>query len=339
MAFMDDIRVAYSGAGKVQSAFGTAQPQADLDVSFRAFEISPFRIVKTERRIMNCQNTALQRKKSTTVRGETAFRFYGTAHNIGLFLAYGFGTVNTSGSDPLTHAITRSTSREMRPFSLRIGADDGSDTGRIYKDCVVASMAVRAANGPDAVVECDLSIVHNPVGVAASGTTWPACYDEDPALLGDGDLVVGGVSKKSLLQRFEYLFNPNLALSTDPYVNSIYPTRFRRAKETLHQLSYQQTGFVGDSDWTTAVANDFVGTSTSVALSIGPSGNRTTITFPVAYVGLADNQVSGFGELNETTLNMVVDPRDVDGDANAVATVSAVIPAADQAAAYLVASS
>jgi hypothetical protein len=339
MAFMDDIRVAYSGAGKVQAAANDPQPQADLDVSFRATEINPFRVVRTERRLMNCQNSALQRKKTTTARGELGLRYYGAPQVIAAFLAYIFGTDTPTGTDPITHAITRATSREMRLFSLRVGADDGADPGKILFNCSVASMAIRASAGPDAMVECDMTIVHHPVGDDASGTTWPACFDEDPSLLSDGDLVVGGVSKKALLQGFQYLIDPQIAMSTDPYVNSIYPQRWRRAKETLHQLTYQLSGFEDDTDWDNGVANDFVGTSTSVVLSIGAAGNRVSVTFPVAYVGLAGNQIGAFGELGETTLNAVVDPRDIDGDANAVAVVSAVIPAADQAAAFLVASS
>jgi hypothetical protein len=339
MAFMDDIRVAYSGAGKVQSAAGTAQPQADLNVSFRAYEIRPFRVSRTERRLMNCSRSALQRKKTTTRRGELSMGFDGSPQVISVFLAYLFGTAGSAGSDPLTHTISRASTRNMRLFSLRVGADNGSDVGRIYKDCAVRRMAMRASAGPDAVIQVDLDIVCSADFTPASGTTWPACYDEDPAIMSDGDLVVGGVSKIDILQGFNLAIDPGLALGIDPFVNSIDVTRIRRSAETIFDFTYQQTGFPADADYEDATDNDNVGTSTSVALTIGPSGNRVTITFPVAYVGLDDEQVSGFGELNETALNMRVDPRDVDGDANSVAAVSAVIPAADQAAAFLVASS
>jgi hypothetical protein len=339
MAFMDDIRVAYSGAGKVQAAAGTAQPQADLDVSFRAYEIRPFRVVTSTRRLMNCSRSALQRKKVTTRRGELSIGADASPQVISVFLAYLFGTAGSAGSDPLTHTISRSSSRNMRLFSMRVGADNASDVGRLYKDCAVRRLALRASAGPDAVVQMDLDLVCSANFAAASGTTWPACYDEDPSVMSDGDLVVGGESKLSILQGFNLAIDPGLALNVDPFVNDLDITRIRRAAETVFDFTYQQAGFPGDDDYVDATADDNVGTSTSVALSIGPSGNRVTITFPVAYVGLDDEQVSGFGELNETALNMRVDPRDVDGDANSVAAVSAVIPAADQAAAFLVASS
>lgn len=338
MGFATDIAVEISGTGKVQADAATVQPEADLNLRLNAQEIRPFRVVVQRREILTCNRRGLMRRRTTTRHGEMTWRMEATPKLIALMFAWWAGTAAApTGTDPKTHLISLSSSRVARYFSAKVGFADGSD-GRFYRLCSINDIRLSATQGTDAVWQMDVDIVCAADYTADTTTTWGACYDKDPAILSEGAFTINGTSYQSVLQEIALNFVGAIAKGSDPFLNSIDAQRWRRGS----RLGYGMTAsFAGDTShalYTAGAANGNNGTEYPVIVRIGPAGDGITFTYPAALVSLQEDQLSFFGELEESSIALMIDPTTDEADATTPLTAAAVLPLAQQSPAFLVAS-
>jgi hypothetical protein len=342
MAFGDQLRLEYSAVGKKQDDALTPLADGDLTKAFRVREgIRPLRIVKGTQRFLDCTNQWLDSLRTTTLLAQFSLTVDVTPQILAWLLSFAFGNAAVSGTDPKTHTLTVLTpsQRELPYTTFRLVYEDGTDVGRKFHTVVLNSIRLSGQRGPGGLLTADCDFLASADYVNGSSSTVAACYSGVPMLFSDCDFLVNSVSKKSLLEIFECAYSNNILQQSDPFVNSVHVQRFRRSAQRPYSMRAALDGVpnASNADYVAAVNSNREGTIYPVSFIAGAVGNRVTIALPSAYWSTQDDEVANVGEAQETAVQYDVEGRVVAGNANSPIGAVAVLPAADQATAFLVA--
>ena len=335
-AFRDQIRLAFSLAGKRQTTVGTALANGEMTATMTATLITASREVR-EKFFMNCDNQTLRRIEATSRLMRATIEFDASPHLAAIFLSGAMGTTAApTGTDPKTHVITMlpASTRELTYHTFIIGHDDGTGEAWGWHDVVFGRVRLEASAGGDSVWKCTVDMVGNAARTSKTGWTWPACVDEDPANLYDGTLTINAtayiLTSKSIFCEYD-----NGVLTNDaPFVaGALDWTRGLRSPVRGYTLGAAILGTdrPGDALATLCRANSDVGTVVSdSSVRIGTATNGLTIEAPSAYLSAEAATQAYYGEAEEAVLNVRIRPLGVSGDATSPLNATAVLPNAQQ---------
>lgn len=335
-AFRDQIRLAFSYAGKRQTTVGTALANGEMTKTMTATLITSSREVR-EKFFMNCDNQTMRRIEATSRLMRATLEFDASPHLAAIFLAGAMGTTAApTGTDPLTHAITMlpASTRELTYHTFIIGHDDGTGEAWGWHDVVFDRVRLEASAGSDSVWKCTVDMVGNAARTSKTSWTWPACVDEDPANLYDGTLTIDSVAYIDTTKSIFCEYSNGVLTNDAPFVaGALDWKRGLRSPVRGYTIgaSIIGTDRPGDTLATKTRANSDVGTVVATTtLRIGTAGNGITITAPSAYLSAEGATQSYYGEAEEGVLNVRIRPLGVAGDATSPINASAVIPLALQ---------
>lgn len=340
--FPNELTVAYPPDFKRQDDYGTALDEADLTKAFTATAKS-WSPQFNEKVFPDCTTQFMQTKRVLSRWAEMTIEFETSPHRLGGWSAFAAGSDAVSGTTTLTHAQNLILTRLLPVTTLRIGHNDGTDPGWIWKDVAVDSFVVTAEAGVDPSIRVTLGLVGSGDLVAAGSTTWPDCDDGSASTLfdGAGALTINAVDYLATLHAITLAFSNNIPRAAAFSGASVDVARWVRSRVRGYALSAQIEGIdaPGDALATLARANDGAGTIvTSTAWTFGTTGDTWTCNIPSGYLAFA-GQPQGYlpealGEI--AVLNLGVQARKaIGGGATQPVNFSAVVAAAIQATAYM----
>jgi hypothetical protein len=339
--FPNELTVEYSPTFKRQTAYGTALAEAALTKAFRA-TAKRWSPQFNEKVFYDCSDQYLSTKRTTAQWAEMTLEFETTPQLLGGFFALGHGQDSSSGTDPLTHQENFIAGRVLPVTTLRIGHADGVDTGWVWKDVAVDSIAVAADAGLDSTIRVTVTLVGSGDLAAGASASWADCYTSTPSTLFDaaGALVVNGTDYLDTTQLVRVGFANNIPRAAAFSGGSIHVQRWVRAKRRTYSFGFAAQGIDAPLDALSilARANDGAGTVVAnTSWTFGTSGNTFACKIPTGYLAFngapQDYLSEALGEL--AVLNLKVDGRKITSGATEPFNVTAIIPVAEQATAYL----
>jgi hypothetical protein len=339
--FPNELTVAYSGIFMKQAAMGTALDQADIDVSLTA--TAKRWTPQFDRKVFyDCSDQYMRDERTLREWAEMEITVEATPQLAGGFAALLAGQDAVTGTDPLTHTENLISTRVLPVTTLRIGHNDGVDTGWLWKDVAVDSISWAASSGEDPTITMTIVLVGSGELTAASGTTWPDCYQDTPATLFDSakELTIGGTDYIDTTHSVNVSVSNNIPRAAAFTGGSIYPQRWVRARRRDFSFTAQIEGIDGPDDALADLARANNSRGTDVATNTwvwGATGNSFACNIAsgiLRYGGTPQEYLSeALGEI--AVLNMAVAPRKTSSSAAQPYQFVAVVPAADQAVAYL----
>lgn len=345
MAFRDQIRFAYSSTYKKQTTQGTALADGEMDVSLTAAVISPTR----EARMLflrDCSNQFLRRKETVARLRRLTLEIPGaSAHMIGGFGAAALGTAAApTGTTTKTHALTMigPSVRELSLHTFVVGHEDGNSEAWKWYDVAVDSFSIRSSAGDDTTWTLIVNLVGSANRTEMTGWTFPACVDETPAKLYDGDFSINGTSYIDSTKSLALAYSNGILTNDAPFVGgSLDVKRLLRSAVRTYSINAAVLGSdrPGDALNDILVANNDAGTETDdIIVEIGAAAtNGVTCTVPTGYVSVEDQSEGYYGEAEESVLNVLVEPTKEAANAASPLSLTVAVPAAEQTPAFEVA--
>jgi hypothetical protein len=345
MAFRDQIRLAFSSTFKKQTTQGTALADAEMDASLTAAVISPTREARSLF-LRDCSNQYLRRKETVARLRRMTLEIPGvSAHILGGFAAAALGTAAApTGTTTKTHAITMlgPSVRLLSLHTFMVGHEDGTGEAWKWYDVAVDSWRASAAAGDDTRYTLTVNLVGSGARGEETGWTWPACIDETPMKLYDGDFSIDGTSYMDSLKSVAASYSNGILTGDAPFVGgSLDVKRMLRSPVRTYAIEAAILGSdrPGDALNDILVANDDAGTEADdIVLEMGAvATNGVTCTVPTGYVSVADQSEAYYGEAEESVLNVLVEPTKEAGNASSPLSLTVVVPSSEQTPAFEVA--
>lgn len=231
----------------------------------------------------------------------------------------------TAGANKL-HTITRDSSDQPALFSFVAGFDGDSTDPLRYKNAVVNS--IRLSGRIRGKVTADIDLICSGDVSALAGFSVPACINFSPIKVADCRLLIDGSYYTDKLYEFSFEYNNNILTGDDAFpFDSIDAIRLERGDRTS-AFTFSVFGSRGDAIHTLALGE----TQESVALHLGPAGDRVSIIAPSAKLRLSENEISFAGDANRSAINFEAEPF---FDTNTAGTPDYIEARVDQTTAFL----
>ena len=303
---------------KQQSAFGTALPEAELNMVLPQTEKNIVEVTKTREDVKDATGQRLLKRLLTGRIGQLGLRFDGTPRLLAGVVAFTYGKAGapagTTGATR-THAIEQLTTDEYQPppTSLAIGSRDDAGPAIISRDVVFNDFSVECSTKSKVTVAATVR-THGAGVAATAGYVLPANTTAliAPARMADCALLIGGVNYSALMRKIKYSFSNNLLVNDDPYIGeSVDIGRLERADETTESYEFTIVGKRGDALHQLMEAEAEV----AVDLRIGALTDHVRFITAKAILEPVGTGIGFDGEAKRSTLIMRLTPVSVNGAA------------------------